>query len=720
MPHWRDMSTLLSRVAGLKGQIIAKTSVWVTLLVALLILLLARTEPAELRRERVFDAMLGWLTPPANQEIVIVDIDRPSLAAVGAWPWGRDKIASLVAAVAEAKPRTIGIDALIEGPDERSPAALARRLADMTRREDIARLVDTLPDGDKQLADALKTVPTVLGVARADVEGFWHAEGIIGPAGALADAAAALGVLSLPGDADGRVRRAPLLVVVGGRPWPSLAVEVVRSHGGASAILHLADRGEALVAGHAVPTGRDGMLRLLPLRHDQWADRTISALEIMRKPEARQRLRDRIVLVGSSAPELGGLRTSVPGPLTSSVTLHAASVAQIIGGMAPVRGPRIEIAELIAAIAACGLAVWLAHALPPLRGGLAAVGMAAVWTGVTAFVLWRWQLLVDPLVVPSIGLVSFTLSALAVAAATKRREHAMRRRFEQHLAPEVVSRLAAHPELLRLEGEMREITVLFTDVEGFTAMTERVDPRTLVALLDRYFEGLTQIVVEHGGMVEKMVGDGLHALFNAPLDLPEHPGRAVDCAIAIRAFDERFRTDTQAAAAGFGRTRIGVETGVVVIGDVGGGRKLDYTAHGEAMNMAARFESANKELGSSICIGPATAARLPNRSLRPLGRIDVRGRSAPAQVFDPWPDGLDKSQRKAYLKAAALADRDPAAAAEQLDELAGIMPGDPVPAMFAARLRGTGIVSVAPTSSPPQRPAQPQRPRHPGKKRRRR
>jgi adenylate cyclase len=260
-----------------------------------------------------------------------------------------------------------------------------------------------------------------------------------------------------------------------------------------------------------------------------------------------------------------------------------------------------------------------------------------------------------------------------------------------------------------LEGEMREITALFTDIEGFTSMTERVDPRTLVGLLDRYFDGLTRIVVEHGGMVDKLVGDGLHAIFNAPLDLADHPRRAVDCAIAIRNFGERYRQDLPAAAAGFGRTRVGLETGVVVVGDVGGGRKLDYTAHGDAMNMAARLEAANKELGSSICIGPATAARLPNRALRPLGRLDVRGRSTPAEVFDPWPDGVGKSDRKAYLRAVALAERDPLLAAKELDRIASLTSNDPVPARFAARLRmgesPAGVANIGGSArTPPQQP----------------
>jgi adenylate cyclase len=427
-------------------------------------------------------------------------------------------------------------------------------------------------------------------------------------------------------------------------------------------------------------------------------------------PETRQRLVGRLVLIGSSAPELGGLRAAASGPLVPSVMLHAAVVEQILGGKAPIRNAAIDISEVVAAVAACLVATWLAHVLSPLMGSLVAAGLAILWVAGASLLLWRQQLLVDPFLVPAIIVTCFTVAGFLTAAASKRRETALRRRFEQHLAPEVVGRLVAQPELLRLEGEMREITALFTDIEGFTAMTGRVDPRTLVGLLDRYFDGLTQIVIEHRGMVEKIVGDGLHAIFNAPLDLADHPRRAVDCAIAIRDFGERFRTDMHAAAAGFGRTRIGLETGIAVVGDVGGGRKLDYTAHGDAMNMASRLESANKELGSSICIGPATAARLPNRALRP------RGRSAPAEVFDPWPDALDRSDRKTYLKAVALAEKDPLAAAEKLDQLASLTPHDPVPARLAARLRAptAGSPDIDRASRPP--PAQSRR----GSKKRRR
>ena len=454
-----------------------------------------------------------------------------------------------------------------------------------------------------------------------------------------------------------------------------------------------AGMGKLEVAGQAVPVNSDGTMRLLPLRHDPWDTRVVSALDIFENPEARQRLAGRIVLVGSSAPELGLLRAAANGSLVPSIVLHAAAVEQILVGVAPTRSGGIVAFEMIATLGACVLAIWVGQAASTLMGTLTVMLPAVLWMVSSLALIWRQQLLIDPFSVPMLAIGCFTLAGFLTTAAGKRREAAMRRRFEQHLTPEVVRQLIAQPGRAKLEGETREITALFTDVEGFTAMTERIDPRTLVRLLDRYFDGVTEIVVKHGGMVEKIVGDGIHAIFNAPFDLAQHPRQAVNCAIAVRDFGESFRKDAQAAAAGFGRTRVGIETGVVVVGDVGGGRKLDYTAHGEAMNMAARLEAANKTLGSSICIGPTTAARFPSNALRPLGRIEVRGRGAPAEVFDPWPDAVGEEERKTYLTAFALAERDPMAAADTLERMAYGRPDDLVPANLAARLRFVGITA---------------------------
>ncbi len=202
------------------------------------------------------------------------------------------------------------------------------------------------------------------------------------------------------------------------------------------------------------------------------------------------------------------------------------------------------------------------------------------------------------------------------------RARLLRLSFEQHLAPEVVRRIAADPTALRLRGEMREITALFTDIEGFTSMTERAEPTDLVALLDAYFDVATRIVTDHGGMIDKIVGDAIHAIYNAPFELEDHAGRAVASALALLEASEEVRKSPLGQRLRLGRTRVGIETGPAIVGDVGGSRKLDYTAHGNAMNAAARLEAANKDLGSSICIGPGTAAQLEAEHAAPDRHAD--------------------------------------------------------------------------------------------------
>jgi adenylate cyclase len=295
--------------------------------------------------------------------------------------------------------------------------------------------------------------------------------------------------------------------------------------------------------------------------------------------------------------------------------------------------------------------------------------------------------LFDPLT-PSLGAaITFVVASGASFAHSQWREALVRRRFEQHLAPAVVSRIVADPSAVKLSGERREVTALFTDVEGFTTITQQADPERLVAALDGYFEGLAAIVIAHGGMVDKIVGDALHALFNAPVDLEAHSRRAVDCAVAIRAWSKDYQRRSQPAALRFGRTRIGVESGWVVVGDVGVQAKLDYTAHGDVMNVTARLEVANKELGSAICVGPTAAARCDPTLLRPLGVIAVRGREGSLAVYEPWPEDAPPTWRETYLEAFRLIESDRGCAIAMFERLAAERDDDPVPARMAERLR---------------------------------
>jgi adenylate cyclase len=294
--------------------------------------------------------------------------------------------------------------------------------------------------------------------------------------------------------------------------------------------------------------------------------------------------------------------------------------------------------------------------------------------------------LVDPLTPSIAALLVFTVTTGTAYSLTRRREAFLRRRLEQHLAPAVVRRIVEQPDLVKLDGERREVTALFTDIEGFTATTHRAGPEDLVAMLDQYFEGVAGIVINHGGMIDKIVGDAVHALFNAPLDLEDHPRRAVECAIAIQAWSEGFRRRAPAAAVELGRTRIGIETGPAIVGDVGIRSKLDYTAHGDAVNMAARLEACNKELGSAICIGPAAAARYDAALLRPLGQLAIRGRTEPIAVFEPWPSDAPPTWREAYLAAYAILESDVAQAAVLLQKLMAERPADLAVRRLAERL----------------------------------
>lgn len=629
--------------------------VFAGLLAGLAVLMLAQTAPSVWRdglRERVFDLMLGASAPwrPAAPEtrVAFVAVDEASLDAVGPWPWPRETLARLVAAVTAAKPAAIALDILLAGKDERSPAALARRLAEATGRAEIAALAPTLTDGDRQLATAIAAGPVVLGwvldprgadalapvpvLLREGValDGLWREAGASGPPPRLAAAAAGAGTLSLPGDADGLVRRVPLFVGAGGELRPGLALEAARVAAGASGYLLSADPPRLIFGSGSRPLPPDGMLRLLPVAAPL---PVIPASALLQGGADLASLAGAVVVIGGSAPELGALRASAQDQLTPSALLQLQALRQLAAGIVPLRLAGANLWEMALAVLSIAGAVLVARRLGPLPAALAMAILVAALILATALLAMADRL-VDPTPAVAAALLAFLATSLAGFSETRWRESRLRRRFEQHLAPGVVERIVANPDSLRLTGERREVTALFTDIEGFTRTTREAGPEQLVAVLDGYFEGVTRIVGEHGGMVDKLVGDAVHALFNAPLDLDDHPRRALDCAVAILAWTEAYRASGPAAAIGLGRTRQGLETGFAIVGDVGFGAKLDYTAHGEAVNMAARLEALNKELGSSICVGPAAAARCDPARLRRLAEVDLRG-IGPVPVFSP-------------------------------------------------------------------------------------
>lgn len=674
--------------------------------------LLLLEEWVETFRETALDMLLAIdhrLEPKPEDKVavdlIVVDVDRRSLEQIGAWPWPRERMADLVRVIASAKPAVIAFDMLFSEPDQQSPAALARRLAETTGRAELGPLADTLPDGDKRLAEAFASVPVALGfVLDPEQSGsvpsvpmllrgplplhrLWRGAGAVGPIPRLAAGVAGIGALSLPANADGVVRSVPLLVGAGEKLLPGLALESVRLLREASAYVLRSEPAMLQVGDVSLPVPPDALLRLLPVGPHRHAGRTISAADLLRGQSDGGRLTGAVVVVGGSAPELGGLRQTPDDPLTPDAQIQADAIAQILAGRVP-RALQADAVVSIALIVGLGLFALVAAAeLAPLRGFAAvASALLLLWTIAVGLLVFTDRLL-DPMMPTLAATVIFGVTIVSSYAVTYRREARVRHSFEQRLAPAVVRRLVEEPGVLKLTGERRELTALFTDVEGFTAMTHRADPEQLVAVLDEYFDGAAAIIVEHGGMIDKIVGDAIHALFNAPLDLADHPRRAIDCAVALRKWTALFRHRSGPQSLGFGRTRIGIESGETIVGDVGSRAKLDYTAYGDAVNAAARLEAANKQLGSTICIGPAAAARCDPDLLRPLGTVEVRGRDEKLMVFEPWPDDAPQSWRERYLAAFRSIDEDALQAATLFGQLAAERVDDPVPRIFADRLR---------------------------------
>ncbi len=590
----------------------------VSLCAAILCLFLPQS-PLHSQQERSFDLLVQLRPIPADPRVLVVDIDRSSEGPEGEWTWSRTKTASLIDNLARAGATAIALDLIFSAqcePDDESNLALASAIGSSP-----TILGFLLSD----LASPAPSPRTAVAVrAPLELPDLWLANGVESSCAFLQDRARGTATVSLAGDADARLRVAPAMVALGEGLYPGLAVEAVRLGLGVSTPILSSAPPTLQIGPLRVPLDAGANARFVPSGPERWAERTISAEIVLAGAVSLERLQGAIVFVGSSLPRLGGLRATAASPLHPSVQIHADLANGILTGTLPVRsafGPLIEagIAFLGGVLATLGAAF-----LRPWRAAALAGALGLIWLSAALVVhLWSGQLL-DPLF-PTLGmLAAFMAASLVQFAATRRAEEALRRRFSQHLPQDIVARFVEEPHLLKLEGEERVVTALFTDIEGFSSTARLAGPRELIGLLDDYFDGMTRLVIEAGGMVDKIVGDAVHALFNAPIDLEDHTDRAIKCACEIAAFGDTFRQRPAVAKYGFGRTRVGVESGLVVLGDVGRKGRIDYTAHGEAVNLASRLEAANKQFGTAVLVGPGARA-LATLPLQPLGEHEIRG-----------------------------------------------------------------------------------------------
>ena len=580
---------------------------------------LALPDAAERAREAATDALMVVAPRPdptggGASPVVAVQVGEADLEALGPWPWPRSRWAALVARLTEAGAVAVALDVAFVEPAE----------------------------GDAALSAALSAAPAVLGLlagrGAAPASGFGVA--LLGApdlAGlAVLPGVAPSAVAGAPGAAivlpGAVVRWVPLLLRLEGEdaPLPGLALGALARALGAETLLLRADgegRAPAVqIGGWLLPVPEAGRLRLHPAPH-----RPVAALGaatvIAAEPGAMEAVRGRVALVGATAPEAAPLRPSVLGPFTPSLRLQAEAVAQLAEGWVPRRLPGGAPIEAAAAMALAALAALAVQRWPRGLGLGLALGLAVAWPVSAAAALRLGPVLADPALPAAGALLGGGVEAAAAALRLARERVRLMDRFAHRLPPGVVAALLALPEAERLRPERRRVAVVLTDLAGFSGMVRAADPAVVVPLLNAYLAGVEAVVTAQGGTLERLIGDSVLAVFGAPLPQPDHAARAVAAARALDGFAEAFRARPDAAAIGWGETRIGVAAGEVLVGEVGGSR-LTWTVCGDAANVASRLQELARTLGRR-----ALVAGVEDPSLAPpLGRYVLRGLPGEAEV----------------------------------------------------------------------------------------
>jgi class 3 adenylate cyclase/CHASE2 domain-containing sensor protein len=334
--------------------------------------------------------------------------------------------------------------------------------------------------------------------------------------------------------------------------------------------------------------------------------------------------------------------------------------------------------------------VGVAVALSPLRLVfkilLALVLASFAWLGgIYGFYLYGVML---PMVSPTFSFVfALSFGTLWQWRRENQQKEKLHTAFGQYLAPELVEQIAENPEGLSFSGESREISFVFTDLEGFTRLVESIDPRIMVKLLNTYLDEACEIVMSHGGTIDKIVGDALHVMFNAPLAQKDHAQRAVECAIELDRWAQGFQFRQIDQGIDLGVTRIGVNTGKCIVGNFGGGKRFDYTAHGDAINTTARLEAVNQRLGTTLCIAHSTVEQCKGIPFRPLANLVLAGKKRGVRTYVPRQLDTDSEELvKRYEYAYSLLERDAPEVAATFAELKEQFPDDTLVRLHSNRL----------------------------------
>jgi adenylate cyclase len=640
-------------------------AVCVLLLFALVPLRLADPRPLQELRVRTFDFF--QVLRPRPQEIrpvVIVDIDEASLKAIGQWPWPRTTVADLITQISQLGAVAIGFDIIFPEPDRMSPAIAERSFRGIDA-ETRAKL-DNLPSNDDALAEAIKHSRVVVGQAGAAAPEVKTAAdaalqtgfavrgpdprpylvtfaGLLRNVPAIEQAAAGRGLFSINPESDGIIRRVPVIMTAQGSVVPSLSMELLRVVTGSSAILVRVDQAgvEAVaVPGLEVPTDRNGQFWVHFNHHDP--ERYVSAQDVLQGNVPPDRLAGKLVLIGTSAIGLLDLKTTPLDAAIPGVEVHAQILESVLSKSSLVN-PNYAIGAELAIAVLFGLAIIIAAPMLPasiviVLGGCLIAGLI----GLSLYLFVAHNLLIDftyPLI--SSWLIYLVLTFVNYFREQKQRRQ-IRSAFGYYLSPHMVEQLARSPEKLVLGGEERRMTILFSDVRGFTTISEHYkdDPQGLTRLMNRFLTPLTNAIIERKGTIDKYIGDAIMAFWNAPVDDHEQEANACEAALEMLSRAETLNGELKREAETNGgmymplRIGIGLNTGPCVVGNMGSDFRFNYSVLGDTVNLASRLEGRTKDYRIPIVIGSRTAEGAKQRfAVMEIDLIVVKGKKQPEAVF---------------------------------------------------------------------------------------
>ncbi|KWV96193.1 CHASE2 domain-containing protein [Erythrobacter sp. AP23] len=654
---------MLERLRGLRDA----PAILAGLIALALVVVLQLAQPGALGRVglAVFDAYQRAAPRdlPGEERVAVVDVDEASIARLGQWPWPRTELVTLTERLTDAGAAAVVYDIVFSEPDRTSPEQLTASL-------DLGERLADLPSHDALLAQSFSARPVVTAyfldreprggaiepkasftlhgsLPSRDVPGY---AGAIQPLAVLEGAARGSGFVSLESDADGIVRRIPLVAIHRGVLVPSLGLEAVRVAEGAGSPNLLASDGSGetqgaggaavavRLAGREIPVTDAGEMWV----HFPATERaSLPAWQIIDgaidDAALAEAVRGRIVFIGGSAAGLQDLVSTPVAERVAGVTVHAAGVEQMLAGHFLERPDWAFGLELVLVLGLGGVLALLLPRLGATLGAVAVIAGIALVAGGSWLAFTRAQYLLDP-TWPVLALVAvYAVQTVAVFYREERQRAYIHSAFDRYLSPEMVRRIAADPDQLELGGEERDMSVLMCDIRGFSRMSERYSPREVIDFLIEFLTPMSEILLARKATLDKYIGDAILAFWNAPLDDPDHHRNAARAALEMVAMVEELNRTmpTRKGVVWPGEVGIGIglNSGLCCVGNMGSRQRLSYSLIGDTVNMASRMEGLTKQYGVPIVTGSALAKELPGFALIELDRVRVVGRDAPETIF---------------------------------------------------------------------------------------